>query len=134
MTLEELETLIRRFEDCTLPREAWNHRAHLAVATWYLFHLPREAATERIREGIQRFNASLGNTKGYHETITLAWIALVARLLREAPPERSVVELANEVAARFGVPDYLLRHFIKERLFSDFARREWVDPDLSPLD
>lgn len=54
MTLPELESLVRRFEDCTLPREEWTHRAHLAIAVWYLSHLPREVATERIRMGIQR--------------------------------------------------------------------------------
>ena len=72
MTLPELESLVRRFEDCTLPREAWTHRAHLSVAVWYLFHFSRAEATERIRTGIQRYNASQGNSTGYHETITLA--------------------------------------------------------------
>jgi hypothetical protein len=133
MTSSDLERLVLRFEDCTLPRDEWTHRAHLSVAVWYLFHLPREAAIERIRVGIQRYNASLGNTAGYHETITLSWAALVAASLREASAEKTLAELATEAADRFGASDYLLRHFSKERLFSETARREWVEPDLDPL-
>ena len=133
MTLPELESLVRRMEDCTLPREEWTHRAHLSVAVWYLFQFPRKVATERIRAGVQRYNVSLGNTTGYHETITLSWVAIVASFLRDASAEKTLAELATEAAARFGASDYLLRHFSKERLFSEAARREWVDPDLNPL-
>ena len=133
MTLPELESLVRRFEECSLPREEWTHRAHLSVAVWYLFQLPREEATERIRAGIQRYNASLENTTGYHETITLSWVAIVAVFLQEASTQKTVAELATEAAARFGSSNYLLRHFSKERLLSELAKREWINPDLEPL-
>ena len=133
MTLAELASLVRRFEDCTLPREEWAHRAHLSVAAWYLAHHSRDDATARIREGIQRYNESLGNAKVYHETITLSWIALIACFLQKSAFERRVAELATEVNERFGTSDYLLRHFSKEWLFSDAARAQWVEPDLAPL-
>lgn len=133
MTHAELESLVRRLEDCTLPRNLWTHRAHLAVALWYLFHLPREDATSRIRGGIQRFNRSLGNVTGYHETITLAWIEVLSAFLKEPRTNRPLEELAKEAAERFGTPDFLLRYFTKERLFSDIARKEWVEPDLASL-
>lgn len=133
MTLAELKSLVRRFEDCSLPREAWTHQAHLSVAVWYLFHFPRGDATERIRVGIQRFNASLGNTKGYHETITLSWVAIVSSFLQPSSAGQPVEDLATAAAERFAVPDYLLRHFRKELLLSELARVEWVEPDLTRL-
>ena len=131
MTDDELKSLVCRFEDRTLPREKWTHAAHLSVAVWYLCLLSRAEATERIRAGIQRYNAILGNSSGYHETITLAWIELLSSFLtsRSGTP----AELANEATARFGASDGLLRHFSKERLFSDLARRAWVEPDLERL-
>ena len=131
MTHTELESLVRDFEWCTLPREAWTHRAHLAVSVWYLFHFSREEATRLIRTGIQRYNASLGNTKGYHETVTLAWIAVVAAEL-SASTDKSLEFLADFIPSRYG-RDFLLKHFSKELLFSEFARQEWVNPDLFPL-
>ena len=129
----ELESLVHRFEDCTLPRRFWTHRAHLEVSLWYLFHFPREEATNRIRNGIQRYNHSLGNITGYHETITLSWIAILAAFLKESPTHRSLEELANEAAESFGFSDYLLHHFTKERLFCELASKEWVEPDLAPI-
>jgi hypothetical protein len=129
----ELESLVLRFEDCALPREFWTHRAHLSVALWYLFRFPREEATNRIRSGIQRYNRSLGNITGYHETITLSWIAILAAFLKESRTDRSLEELANEATERFGSNDYLLKHFTKERLFSELASKEWVEPDLAPI-
>ena len=132
MTHTELESLVRDFEGCTLPREAWTHRAHLAVSVWYLFHFSREEATRLIRTGIQRYNASLGNTKGYHETVTLAWIAVVAAEL-SASTDKSLEFLADFIPSKYGRCDFLLKHFSKELLFSEFARQEWVNPDLLPL-
>jgi len=129
----ELESLVLRFEDCTLPRELWTHRAHLSVGLWYLFHFPREEATYRIRSGIQGYNRSLGNSTGYHETITLSWIAILAAFLKESRAIGSLEELANEAAERFGASGYLLKHFTKERLFGDLAAREWIEPDLAPI-
>ena len=132
MTHSELESLVRDFESCTLPREAWTHRAHLAVTVWYLNHFSREEATRLIRTGIQRYNASLGNTKGYHETVTLAWIAIIAAELRQSAG-MSVEYLASEVMSRYERSDFLRLHFSKELLNSELARQKWVNPDLSPL-
>lgn len=137
MTLEELESLVDRLESCKLPRESWTHHAHLAVAVWYLYHFSREEATQRIRDGIQRYNTSLGNTQGYHETITLSWVAILSAFMREQAGRRSasdIADIATEVLFRFGASDFLLSHFSRELLFSELARREWVEPDLRPID
>jgi hypothetical protein len=71
---EEVERLVARFEDGTLPKAEWTHRAHLAVALWYGTRLPFEEALVAMRDGIQRNNAAHGvvttPTGGYHETIT----------------------------------------------------------------
>lgn len=133
MTAQELQSLVLQFENCTLPRESWTHRAHLSVALWYLFHWPREEAMGRIRDGIQRYNNSLGNTTGYHQTITLAWIEILTGFLQDSPAEENLADLVDRATVRFGVSDYLLQFFSRERLFSELARREWVDPDLAPL-
>lgn len=134
MTSAELASLVRDLEDCTLPRKAWTHAAHLSVAVWHLLHYPRDEATKRIRAGIQRYNASLGNTAGYHETVTLAWIAILAHFLQESPAESAAGELAAEAVKRFGAARYLSKYFSNQLLFSDLARKEWVEPDLASLD
>ncbi len=133
MTTLELQSLVFQFENCTLPRESWTHQAHLSVALWYLFHLPREQATGRIRNGIQLYNESLGIGTGYHETMTLAWIEILAGFLQESSAEGNLAELVERATVRFGISDYLLQFFSRDRLFSELARREWVEPDLARL-
>ena len=51
------------------------------MALWYLRRHNRDEATRLIRDGIQRYNERQGNLTGYHETITLAWVAVIERFL-----------------------------------------------------
>jgi hypothetical protein len=134
MTSAEIEAFISDFEDCSLPGGAWTHGKHLVVALWYLLHFPREEASRRIREGIQRYNLSRGKTDGYHETITLAWIAVISDFLARQGRERPVADLAQELLATCGQKEYLLRFYSRDRLFADEARRQWVEPDLRRFD
>src|SRR3954447_25842219 len=107
----EIEVLVRAFEGCTLPKFQWTHGEHLTVALWYLQHHPRDEATGRIREGIRRFNLSHGNATGYHETITLAWVAVVARFLAENDHDHPLSSLVGEVLEQCGDRGHLLRFY-----------------------
>ncbi len=137
-TTEEILALVRRFEDCTLPREEWTHAAHLTVALWHLLQFDWPEAVARVRRGIKRYNAAHGilttPTGGYHETLTLFWLRVVRTFLEaERNEARALVHLANELitSADKGLP---LAHYTRERLFSPEARAAWVEPDLKPLD
>ena len=136
-TTEDVLSLVRRFEDCTLPREEWTHAAHLTVALWHLLQYDWPEAVARVRSGIQRYNAAHGilptPTGGYHETLTLFWLRRVRAFLEDGRNEaRPLVALANELvaAADKSLP---LAYYTRERLFSPEARAGWVEPDLKPL-
>ena len=136
-TTGEILALVRRFEDCTLPREEWTHAAHLTVALWHLLQFDWPEASAHVRRGIKRYNAARGipttPTGGYHETLTLFWLRTVRRFLEaERNEARALVHLANELAATHdkGLPP---RHYTRERLFSPEARAGWVEPDLRGL-
>src|SRR5690606_30705998 len=103
---------LRAFEDCSLPFAEWKHRAHLKVAYLYLCQYPFERALERVRENIRRYNAATNTPesleRGYHETMTVAWLLLVNFTLREYGPAASADEfieaqeqLLNRKALRF---------------------------------
>lgn len=136
-SFSEIETLIRGFEDGTLQRDRWTHRAHLVVASWYLICHPEEEAITRMREGIMAYNSSQGvittPESGYHETITLFWIRVLRTWLSQARLECSLVQLINGLAENFADGRRPFRHYSKERLMSPEARAGWVEPDLSPL-
>jgi len=122
------------FENCTLPFAEWRHRAHIRVAYLYLCELPFDQALDKVRRNIQRYNAATNTPeqleRGYHETITQAWMRLVAFARQEsglAPSSSAFLEtqehLLNPKALRF--------FYSRERLITWKAKAEFVEPDLT---
>ena len=137
MTGEELEELVARFLDRSLTHAEWTHQAHLAVGMWHVHRLGAEVALTRLRDRIRLLNDVHGTpnseTRGYHETITRAYVTVLAGFLDSSNgaslPETVTLFLGSPAAAK----DYLLRFYSRERLMSVEARAAWVDPDLRDL-
>ena len=85
---ETLNEFLAHFEQGTWPKPEWNHAAHLAVAGCYLVENPEEDVPDRVRRGIRHYNDCNGTINsdhsGYHETLTLFWLAVVKAWLGEA--------------------------------------------------
>lgn len=139
MSAPPVPRLVAQFEDGTLPKERWTHRAHLTVGLWYASRLPYEAALIAVREGILRLNAAQGvpttPSRGYHETITRFYMRVLCDYVtwEEAHPAGEWEERVRRLLERYGDRELPLRHYSKERLMSQEARFGWVDPDLRPL-
>ncbi len=137
IAFDEIESLIRGFESGELPRVQWDHKAHLTVACWYLVCYQEPEATRRIREGIQKYNKAAGivttRENGYHETMTLFWIRMVKRFLKDATLECSLVGLINNLTSRYANKALPFEYYSRDRLMSWEARLQWVEPDLKPL-
>jgi hypothetical protein len=136
-TADELDDLVRRFDEAAVPAAEFTHAAHLAVGAWHVHRYGRTVALERLRAGILRLNRAHGtpnsDTRGYHETITRAYVAL----LDDFVTARRDLDAAGCVRALLASPlarrDALLRYYSSELLRSVAARRDWVEPDLRPL-
>jgi len=135
---EELDRLVAGFQEAALPHAEWSHRAHLAVGAW---HVRRHGAAEalgRLRAGIRALNDAHGtpnsDTRGYHETITRAYVLLIAELLDGVPPAVSADACAQAVlASPLAARDALLAFYSEACLHSVAARRAWREPDRGPL-
>jgi adenylate kinase family enzyme len=136
---EEAVGLGARFEACAIPAKVWTHAAHLTVGLWHVERYGPEDALVRLRAGIRRLNESHGSvnsaTAGYHETITVAYVQLLAQFLAYCPErmplaDRIVVLLDSPLAAK----NVLLTFYSRDRLMSTEARAAWVEPDVAPLD
>jgi len=132
-SLNEIKTLIRAFEDCTLPKSEWTHPAHLTVALWYLTHYSEIEATNSIRNNIQRYNSAKGikTTKdsGYHETITLFWIRIISQYLA-AKPNGELLDLANGIIENYRNKNLPFEYYSRDLLMSWETRTNWVEPNL----
>ena len=94
----EIESVVRGFETCATRAAEFKHRDHLIVAVWYVHNLGREAALERMREGLMRFIAHHEiDPNKYSEEITRDWIERVDQRMTEMGPEASLVEKCNGV-------------------------------------
>jgi len=95
----EIESVVRGFETCQTSADQFKHKDHLIVAVWYVHNLGREAALERMREGLLRFIDHHGvDPKKYSEEITRFWIESVATRLDELG-NVSIVEKCNQILA-----------------------------------
>jgi hypothetical protein len=132
-SVRSLPRLIDAFERTTLPRGQWNHAAHLLVALWYFNEYPEEVALERLRVGIERYNRSVGS-RGYHETLTRFWAEQVRRFLEGSDHAEPLAERAAQLVEELGDSRLPWSYYSAERLASDDAKRQWLEPDLRPLD
>lgn len=123
--------LMEGFEAGTLGAE-FGHEEHVRVA-W--LHLRRDGplgALARVSEGLRRLAASHGRPERYHETITWAWVLLIAQRVRETP----AIDWDEFRAAH---PDLLDRscpalaaYYSPQLLASAEARSGFVLPDRVP--
>ena len=149
------DEFLTKFEQRTLNRGQWTHAAHVRMAWLYVGRSGTyRAARGKVRTGIKRLNqtfaaqmaAPCGATRppepvavpaaepklvGYHETITTAFVRLVAS--RARPGE-------TFAAFRKRNPDLfdrklsaLLAHYSRGVLSSEEAKTKFAQPDLAPL-
>jgi len=121
------DDFLAAFTDCVLPPSLFRHGDHLRFA-WLLLHRkPFDEALTLVRQGIQRFAAHHGASHIYHETLTTAWVKLLATH-QEATFEEFIVSnehrLKRELLYRFWTP---------EVLDSEAAKSGWVPPDKKAL-
>jgi hypothetical protein len=137
-TLTQIDALAARFEAAAIPAVEWTHEMHLIIGSWQVVRFGAAAALERLRAGIRALNTAHGtvnsDTRGYHETITRAYVRLLDGFLRGRPPAEPLDDsVAAMLAGALATREVLLRHYSRAQLFSVAARRGWVEPDLEPL-
>jgi hypothetical protein len=128
-TENEILEIIEAFENGTIPREDWRHADHLIVANHYLSENDFDTALTKMRDGIfnllRSFKIDLEKEMPYHETMTVFWVRTVDDF-RKTKNGCSVVELCNELTEKFD-KDYPLKFYSRERLFSDEARKDFIE-------
>lgn len=123
---------------CSLTRPEWTHEAHLASTAYLVLRRPDVDLEAELPGLIRRFNESVGginnDTQGYHDTVTMAYLAGVRAFLGTRPKEEALTANVNALLlSPVGRRDWPLNFYSKDRLFSVEARRGFITPDLKPL-
>ncbi|MFN0279395.1 MAG: hypothetical protein ACKVRN_12495 [Pyrinomonadaceae bacterium] len=129
-TESEIAEVVNGFETATISRDKWKHAEHLTVALHYLCLHDIDTATEKMRNGIFKllgaFEVDLSKEMPYHETLTMFWMQTVAEF-NASKNGTSLLDKANELVAGYD-KDYPLKFYSREFLFSDEARKKFVEP------
>jgi hypothetical protein len=138
-TEEEIYALVKQFENHTLPKEAWTHRAHLTVAMTYLWQHEPDAAICFLRSDIISYNLSVGkeNTpaQGYHDSMTLFWVWVVMMYRIKYCSDYNFLEAVNAfMTSPYAATDFPMKYYSKELITSVRARARWVEPDLMEME
>jgi CDP-diacylglycerol--glycerol-3-phosphate 3-phosphatidyltransferase len=116
------------FEAGQIANRDFHHGDHLRLAWIQIRRLGTERASDVVAGAIRRFAARHGHRDRYHETMTRFWVRVVAVGINRHP----ALAFEELLAAEPHLLDKNLpyRHWSRDRMGSDEARRQWVEPDV----
>ena len=121
------DEFLEAFHTCRLRTSEFRHADHLRLAWLHLAREPFETALDRVRSGIQTFAKHHHLSGLYHETITTAWVHLLATHSESSFDGFLAVNesrLSSNLLHGFWTPEILA---------SREARSHWVPPDRQEL-
>ena len=121
------EEFLRALESCELPESDFGHAAHVRAAYLYLRQADFAAALARIQRAIR-----LGRPDRYHETITVAYLALIQQHICERGNGGEWPVFARDNPELFR-PGLLREFYPQAQLESEMARRLFLLPRSAAL-
>jgi hypothetical protein len=128
----EIDDLIEKFIQATLPKVNWTHEAHLTVAIWHLQQYDFYHAFCLVKSRIIFYNTSVGGTNdsanGYHESITMFWMK-VAHFYVSNNRTKPMLTMCNDfLKSPLASRDLPFYFYDKEKLMSPKYRAIYMEP------
>jgi len=122
------EQFLAAFEAGKIANRDFHHRDHLRLAWIQIRRLGVDRAAQAVAGAIRQFASRHGHADRYHETMTRFWVRAVGLGIDSHP----TLAFENLLAAEPHLLDKNLpyRHWSRELMGSDEAKRQWIDPDL----
>ena len=118
---------LRALESCRLAESEFGHAAHVRAAYLYLQQSDFAVTLDRIRRTIRNYAAHLGKPDRYHETITVAYVALIQEHIVARGSSSGWEAFARENSELFE-PDLLGQFYPRALLGSELARKVFLLP------
>lgn len=123
--------LLEQFEAKTLANGAFRHREHVRLTWIYLTSRPPDAVAACLCQSLLALATSHGVPERFHYTLTVAWVWIIDDA-RRAHPSLPFDALADAVPSLLD-KDAPLAFYTRDRLYSDAAKKSWVEPNLQAL-
>jgi|ERR1043165_9403921 hypothetical protein len=127
------DELLRVFETQTL--DEFHHRDHIKVTFLYLRRYPLDEAIAKVRTGLQTLAKAWGAPtddleRGYHETMTQAWVRLVNLTMNNHISADSADAFCDQ-HPQLLQKERLKLFYSRQRLMTWDAKRSFIEPDLA---
>ncbi|HEY3762260.1 MAG TPA: hypothetical protein VGN23_10990 [Verrucomicrobiae bacterium] len=130
------EQFLAEFESCRVPLDQWHHKEHIKLAYLYLRKYLLDEAIDHVRTRIKAYNAAHkvpeAVDRGYHETMTQAWMRLVHLTLCEYGPAENADKFYEQHPQLWQMKTLRL-FYTRDRFMTLQAKQEFIEPDLTPL-
>ena len=123
------QELLAGFEAASLPDDAFHHEQHVHVAWMFVRRYGMPDALTEFPRALKRFAVAKGKPTLYHETITWAFLLVVAERQARCPAESWQTFAAANGDLLAWKPSVLDRYYEKDTLGSELAKRAFVMPD-----
>ncbi len=126
------DALLQAFETTSISAQDFHHSEHVRVVWKLIEEVGQEPARERFVGALVRLAKAHGADRLYHETLTRAWVELIAEAARRSPSLATSDEFLSshpELLDR----SILHRFYSPELLATEEARTGWVAPDRLPI-
>ena len=122
--------LLNAFLDTSLPAAEFHHAQHVQVAWEFVRRHGMPDALREFTAAIRRFADAKGATGLYHETITWAFLLLIADRQARRPAETWGAFADANGDLLTWKPSILDRYYSRELLATELARRSFLMPDM----
>jgi hypothetical protein len=121
-------------ESCQFPVADFDHRAHIRLAYIYLSGNSTGRSVQLMRDALLQLlkHAGIDPSQKYHETLTEAWILAVHHFMKSTNSAESADEFIDKNKEMLD-SKIMMTHYSADVLFSDAARKAFVEPDLDPI-
>lgn len=126
----------RAFSARSTPVAEFGHVAHLRAGYLCLLKFGSGGALKAMRAGLREMlmravEQGYDPPVGYHETITVFWLRVIAARVRPDEARDSAAFFADH--PELFDKHLIAKHYSIQRLMSDAARTRFIEPDRAPL-
>jgi hypothetical protein len=132
------DSLLSLFNTSQLPIKDWHHENRLRIV--YL-HLVKFGYLNCINQSGElcknwiKYKTSIGHSELWNYTITRFFIEIIYKIMINDKEMKTFYYIWHNERYKFLQNGKLfLDYFSREKLFSDYAKNNWVEPDLKKLD
>ena len=121
-------------ESCEFPIPDFDHRAHIRLAYIYLVEGSPDSAVNLMQDTLTGLLKHVGvdPSEKYHQTLTEAWILAVHHFMSKTDHCESADDFIEQNNVMLD-SKIMMTHYSAEVLFSDAARKTFVEPNLDPI-